>query len=74
MEGAEVASIRVQIYDLTGTKVFDSDWQPGSVLEWIGKDNRGSTLANGVYLYAMAARLANGQQVAFAPQKLFILR
>ena len=74
VEGAAVASIKVQIYDLTGTRVFDSDWQPGDLFEWDATDHHGRTLANGVYLYTLAAQLVSGQQIPFAPQKLFILR
>ena len=56
---AEVARVRLTVYDLTGrlvtTLVHDMK-QPGSYrVQWSGRDRVGRTLASGVYFYTLEA-------------------
>ena len=56
-----IASLQVQIYDLTGRSLYQSDWAKGSTLSWPLITRNGQRIANGVYLYALRAKDTAGQ-------------
>jgi hypothetical protein len=65
--------IFVEVYDLSGKRVFSSGWQSGSTLEWNLLNDEGEILANGVYLYV--ARTKRGDAIHVGEvEKMVILR
>jgi hypothetical protein len=73
-QGADVAAVKVEVFNLTGRLVYASDFTDGNVLHWNGLSNAGQPLANGVYLYVLTAKARNGDVVRTKVQKLVILR
>ncbi len=73
VEGEGIEAIQVEVYDLSGQLVFQSDRTPGNRLSWHQLNNDGSPVANGVYLYVVTA-IGNQSQVRSAVQKLVVLR
>jgi len=74
VEGKGVASIAVDIYDLSGRRVFRSGWQEGNTFEWQLQNDEGEYLANGCYLYIVMVRSTNGEEWRSECMKLFIMR
>jgi hypothetical protein len=68
-----VEAVKVEIYDLTGTLIYDSGEVAGTSLAWHTDNDYGEYLANGVYLYKMYAKV-QGKWVASKVKKLVILR
>ena len=73
VEGQGIESIKVEVFDLTGKRVFNSGFVMGNTLEWDLLDNEGLTVANGVYLYIVTVRGWDGQVVRSEVRKLVIL-
>ena len=69
---AFVDAIKVQIFDLSGQKVYEEE-MAGTSLDWHTDNDYGEYLANGVYLYKMYAQV-DGQWVVSEVKKLAILR
>ncbi len=72
--GQGIQEISVRIFNLTGREIFQSDWRSGHQLEWRGHRRDGHQVANGVYLYLISVRSADGAIVRSRIQKLVILR
>jgi len=72
--GEAAKPIKLEIYDLAGRKVFDTDWLDTSTFEWFLQNNKGETLANGVYIYVVYTMDENGNVRVESKEKLFILR
>jgi hypothetical protein len=70
---ALVEAIKVQIFDLSGRLVYESEEVAGTSLDWHTDNNFGEYLSNGVYLYKLYA-LINDQWVISETKKLVILR
>lgn len=68
-QGSGIAVVNVQVFNLAGKTVFISDWLQGTELTW-----NPDPLANGVYLYVLSVRGADGSLVRSRIQKLVILR
>jgi hypothetical protein len=73
IEGATIASLVVDIFDLQGRRVAHHT-AAGRRLEFLAVDDHGTPLANGVYLYLITARLADGTTVRSEVRKLAIVR
>lgn len=73
-QGTGIAEISVQVFNLAGRAVFVSDWQKGTELHWLALTEEGRPLANGVYLYVLNVRGADGSLTRSRIQKLVILR
>lgn len=58
--GRGIAAFAIQVYDLAGRRAYATDWVPGNSLV-LGNDKAG--WANGVYLYYLRARGADGREV-----------
>ena len=72
-KGAElIQAIRVDIYDLSGHKVFTQDIN-AKELEWHTDNEAGELLANGVYLYQVWVKIA-GLWYPTRVQKLAVVR
>jgi len=69
---ADVQTIRVKVYNLTGELVWQSEAE-GNALSWGGDDLAGQPLANGVYLYVVEVKVA-GKWTNLGIDKLLILR
>jgi hypothetical protein len=72
--GDGIASLQVEIYDLSGDKIFDSGEVQGNTLIWNLQNNAGQWLARGVYLYLVRVRGLNGEIYVSEIRKLVILR
>lgn len=75
-EGRGITQIRMEIYDLSGTKVFDGGWEAGSTFEWQPQNQKGEVVANGVYLYLaiIKGKGYNGEPIRSEVRKLVVLR
>jgi hypothetical protein len=71
-EGEGIEKIQVVIYDLAGQEVYNSGPISGNTFEWTLQSNKG-TVANGIYLYAIAVKGAEGT-ISSRVGKLAILR
>ena len=69
----DAQSLSVTIFDLRGRMIY-SQSESGNTLRWLGRDQRGRQLANGVYLYSIAALDAQGKILKSEIRKLLILR
>ncbi|MCR4405218.1 MAG: dockerin type I domain-containing protein [Candidatus Acetothermia bacterium] len=74
VEGQGIAAAKVEIYSLSGKRLFDSGFAAGTSLEWNMRTAQGALLANGVYLYVVTVRGYNGELATTGVRKLVILR
>jgi len=72
VRGANVEVMRIQIFDLSGTLVYEEE-VPGNQLQWHTDNNYGEYLANGVYLYRALVEVA-GRWITTPVRSLVILR
>jgi hypothetical protein len=72
--GDGIASLQVELFDLSGRKVFDSGEVQGNTFIWNLQNNAGRWLANGVYLYVVRVRGFNGKIYTSEARKLAIWR
>ncbi|MCL6642437.1 MAG: DUF11 domain-containing protein, partial [Candidatus Bipolaricaulota bacterium] len=73
-QGVGIAEISVHVFNLAGSAVFMGPWQQGAELDWLALGGDGRPLANGVYLYVLRVRGADGSVIQSRVQKLVILR
>jgi subtilisin family serine protease len=71
---SDTQATRVEIYDLSGRKIFDSGFIRGSQVSWHLHNDQGQRVANGVYLYLIYARSAGGEILQSEIRKLIVLR
>jgi hypothetical protein len=57
-----VTSIHLQIMGLNGRMIFDSGWVVGMKTTWPLVTNKGHVPTNGIYVYAISVRRADGQE------------
>jgi len=69
-----VKEITVTVRSQGGEVVFDSGFKSGSKVVWDLTGSAGSKVSNGVYMYTLKARRANGEQILSRSRKLLILR
>jgi len=74
VEGSGIRGIAVQVFNLTGVKVFDSGFVHGNQLDWHLQSDEGFIVANGVYLYVVTVRGWDGSIIRSEVRKLIILR
>jgi hypothetical protein len=68
-----VEAIKVQIFDLSGRLVYESEEIPGASLDWHTDNDYGEYLANGIYLYRMYA-LIGDKWIVSQTKTLAVLR
>ncbi len=74
-QGAQVAGLQVQIFNLNGKPIFDSDIVPGNKITWSFTDTQGQALpANGMYFYVLSAKGADGKLKRTELRKLVVIR
>jgi PKD repeat protein len=71
--GFDVRSIRVEIFNLQGQRVFAEE-APNNRLTFRGQDSQGQRLANGVYLYVVTVRSHDGTIQRSSVRKLILQR
>jgi trimeric autotransporter adhesin len=52
----EVREVRLEVFDASGQKVFDSSFRSGNLLDWQLQDQQGQHLSDGSYLYVVTIR------------------
>ncbi|MFB6272842.1 MAG: hypothetical protein ABEL51_08125 [Salinibacter sp.] len=57
---SDVEKLQLDVFDLSGSTVYDSDWASGRSLSWGLSTEDGQSVANGVYLYALRTQDAQG--------------
>ncbi|MEM4168338.1 MAG: hypothetical protein QXW98_07825 [Candidatus Caldarchaeum sp.] len=72
-EGSGIASLKVEVFNLTGMRVFEQE-AAGNTLRFYALDDRGRPLANGVYLYVVRVRGYDGREYVSEIRKLVIVR
>jgi subtilisin family serine protease len=73
LDGAGYQEMRVEVFDLTGTRIFASPWGDTPTLEWDLRNVRGQDVANGAYLAVIEARSADRFPIRTV-LKVFVLR
>lgn len=74
VQGANIATLKVEVFQLTGQLVYESGFNEGQALNWNLLGRNGQPLANGVYLYVLTVKDAQGSIVKTKLQKLVVLR
>ena len=69
----ELRSVQVEVYDLSGQRVYRSAWGTERELRWNLLRDDGHPVANGIYLYVVTARDRDGRLLRSEVQKLLIL-
>lgn len=73
VEGRGIASLKIEVYDLSGRAVFVSGFIPGNEVVWDLLDDKGNPLASGVYLYLVTIHGFAGETLRSSIKKLVIL-
>jgi len=74
VQGVGVFAARLEIYSLQGQRVYTSGWKSAHHLWWAMRSDRGERVANGVYLYVVYVRDAQGRLLTSRVEKLMVLR
>jgi len=74
VEGSGIRDIAVQVFNLTGVRVFDSGFVQGNQLDWHLQSDEGFIVANGVYLYVVTVRGWDDSIIRSEVRKLVVLR
>ncbi len=69
-----IASVRLEVFDLSGRRVFSSGPVPGATYKWYLQRDDGRPVANGVYLYVFFAQTESGSAVRSSVGKLAVRR
>ncbi len=69
-----IESVRLEVFDLGGQKIFDSGPVPGATYKWYLQRNDGRPVSNGVYLYIFVTRTADGREIRSSVGKLAVRR
>jgi hypothetical protein len=72
--GSAIESVRVEVFDLGGQKIFDSGPVPGATYKWYLQRDDGRPVANGVYLYIFVTRTADGREARSSVGKITVRR
>ena len=70
--GLGIESVHLQVFNLTGARIYDSQPVRGTTLTWQLKDKSARSLAHGVYLYLVSVKGVNGQLLRSELRKLVI--
>lgn len=67
-------AVKLDVYNIVGTKIFESKYALGQHLRWNLRDGSGTPVANGVYLYVLTHRGSDGVFRLSQVQKIAVLR
>jgi hypothetical protein len=73
-DSSAIESVRVEVFDLSGQRVFSGGPVPGATYKWYFQGDDGRPVANGVYLYVFFVRRADGAEVRSSVGKLAVRR
>jgi hypothetical protein len=73
-EGEGIQAVRVEVFDLRGSKVFDSGEAMGNSILWRTEDAWHRRLAQGIYLYVVSVRGIDGKVIRSEVRILALLR
>lgn len=69
-----IASVRLEIFDLSGRKIFSSGPVPGATYKWHLQRDDGRPVANGIYLYVFFTKTADGKELRSSVGKIAVRR
>lgn len=69
-----IASVRFEVFDLSGRRIFSSGPVPGATYKWYLQRDDGRPVANGVYLYVFFTQTADGKEAQSSVGKLAVRR
>jgi len=69
-----IEGVRLEVFELSGRKVFDSGLVPGATYKWYFQGDDGRPVANGIYLYVFSVRRADGTEVRSSVGKIAVRR
>jgi hypothetical protein len=73
VSGQDVSGVGLAVYDLNGQTVFTQE-TAGTTLSWNYLSSEGRLVANGVYLYVVTVKGADGRVLQSEVKKLVVLR
>ncbi|MFB6214570.1 MAG: S8 family serine peptidase [Candidatus Bipolaricaulia bacterium] len=73
-QGINISQIRVTVYNLSGRRVYDSNWRQGETFQWNLMNDRGGSVPNGVYLYVVSVKGTSGEIEKSETEKVLVLR
>jgi hypothetical protein len=74
VDNINVESIKLQVFDLAGRRIFDSNFVDGRRASWDLLAPSRQPIANGVYLYTVTVRMSDGSIRHSAIRRLVVLR
>lgn len=72
--GPGIQSVRLEVFDLSGRRIFNSGPVLGATYKWHLQRDDGKIVANGVYLYIVTSRTDDGRETRSAVGKLAVRR
>ena len=69
-----IVSVQLEVFDLSGRKIFSSGPVPGATYKWYLQRDDGRPVANGVYLYVFFTQTADGARVRSSLGKIAVRR
>jgi hypothetical protein len=72
--GLGINAIKVEVFDLSGRRVYESNFEQDLQVHWNLQNKQGQLVANGVYLYVIAVRGFDGSVLKSSVRKLIVLR
>ncbi len=69
-----IASVRLEVFDLSGRKIFSSGPVPGATYKWYLQRDDGHPVANGVYLYIFFTKTTDGKELRSSVGKIAVRR
>ena len=70
----EIDQFRVEVFNSSGQKMFDSGFVAGQTLDWNMLDQQGEAVADGVYDYVVTVKNRHGKERATQSRQLPIFR
>jgi hypothetical protein len=58
----DAEQIRVELFDLTGNKIFDSGFVEGHCLDWFAHDQQGQPVDSSLFSYTLTVKAKNGAE------------
>ncbi|MCS7197982.1 MAG: hypothetical protein NZ930_04800 [Candidatus Bipolaricaulota bacterium] len=71
---AAITSVRLDVFDLAGRKIFSSGPVPGAIYKWYFQRDDGRPVANGVYLYIFFTTTADSTEHRSSVGKIAVRR
>ncbi len=69
-----IESVRLEVFDLSGRRIFSSGPVPGATYKWYLQRDDGRPVANGVYLYIFLTRTSEGKELVSSAGKIAVRR